>query len=48
MDRGSVAAEYTLLALFIAVAAVVGIAILGGFVLDLFGAGSEMIPPDTE
>jgi Flp pilus assembly pilin Flp len=43
-DRGATSVEYALLAFFIAVAAVVGIFLLGGAVQHLFQLGSDAIP----
>ncbi len=43
-DRGAVSVEYALLAIFIAVAAVVGITLLGGAVDHLFKLGDSVIP----
>lgn len=41
-DQGAVSTEYALLALFIAIAAITGIALLGGAVLDLFESTDEV------
>jgi Flp pilus assembly pilin Flp len=46
-DRGAVSVEYTLLAVFIAVAAFLGIFLLGGAVLNLFQHGADAIPGST-
>ncbi len=43
-DRGAVSVEYTLLALFIAVAAVIGITVFGGAVHHLFEQGTNVVP----
>ena len=40
-DRGSASVEYTLLVLFIAIAALAAIAVFGGMVLGLFEAGAD-------
>jgi Flp pilus assembly pilin Flp len=43
-DRGAASVEYALLAIFIAVAAVVGIMLFGGMVQHLFQLGHDAIP----
>ena len=43
-DRGAVSVEYALLAIFIAIAALVGITLLGGAVLHLFQLGKDVFP----
>jgi Flp pilus assembly pilin Flp len=43
-DRGAVSVEYALLAIFIAIAALVGITLLGGAVEHLFQLGNQALP----
>jgi len=45
-DRGAVSTEYALLAIFIAVAAVIGITLLGIAADHLFQLGGNAIPTD--
>jgi Flp pilus assembly pilin Flp len=47
-DRGAVSVEYALLAVFIAVAIVVGITLLGGAVDHLFHLGNHAVPGTGE
>jgi Flp pilus assembly pilin Flp len=47
-DRGAVSTEYALLAVFIAVAVVVGITLLGGAVDHLFHLGNHAVPGTGE
>lgn len=44
-DRGATSVEYTLLAIFIGIAALIGITVFGGAVLHLFQLGNTVVPP---
>jgi Flp pilus assembly pilin Flp len=47
-DRGAVSVEYALLAIFIAIAAFIGITLLGGAVDHLFHMGGGVVPGSGE